>query len=567
MFGNKTGGNFLGVGLNASDVPLNVCGNWNVRREEIEHIKNELGAVNIHRRTYPGTENANQYIYYSPNNASSMPSATINVTDDSGFCPALAPVYSIFDLNATGIFTSEDVYWYMASLRTTFGNITDEMLYDIPDPTEGLKFTTSPTDLCDQLFDNETIYNLEHPTCSVATVGTKTVITVTPGERTWIRSGMELYFKSNVFTEECDLPVLTHLAIQDGATPNSFEAVFEREDDIPICEDLTLSIDTQGNVGPDYCTTQIKSLADGSDNQIYSSAYYDLINQITTKNYATYTANTFSIQAVDLTALYQEGGRKITFSAYCYDSYGQRVYMESDYNLVTQSSGVKMAYDVDAIVYDTNFGESASFDFEFADCSSGTTTELNITMTLQKINSTGQWEDANGTGEVVQSDFIPPGLSVDNIFRLKIEVVTPGSNTAEEFFVKLEMVIYEPNIILDDFSSFLAVNELNEFTFTEDLFINVDNISESTLQFSCTSCDSGECMGQSGLLDFNSFYDEATKTLSVPNNTLNPDSCYEVEVSVAYKGMVGSNLGFIGTAGAAEASYEAQLSIQDGEFR
>mmetsp|Transcript_32220 Transcript_32220/g.31637 ORF Transcript_32220/g.31637 Transcript_32220/m.31637 type:complete len:440 (+) Transcript_32220:2201-3520(+) len=312
----------------------------------------------------------------------------------------------------------------------------------------------------------------------------------------------------------------------------------------------------------------IQSLIDESGNMITTDTSINITTDIMDQNIPNYGFGVYTVGATKIASLYGEGARKIIFEGYCFDFFGQESYLESEYNLITQSSGIKMAFDVESLVYDTNFGEYAFFEFEFADCSTGATSEVNVTIITQRVNSTGDWEDVTDPALMAQGEFIPPGLSIDEIYRLKVIVSVPGAPVDDkEFFVNLEMIIPEPYVILDDFSAFLPVNEDLEYEFTDDLFINVGNLTEASLKFDCKSCDGGECMGQSGVLDFNVLFNNSNKTISVPANTLAPDSCYEIEVAVIYKGMVGINYGFVGTAGLSEKSYALQLSVQDGEFR
>ena len=612
MFGNRTGGNKHNITYDENHVPLNICGDWEERRKEMKHIMEEFGAMNIDysggmygntsggmgdmsggmgdmsggmgdmsggmNDTSGGMGDSSSNDTSTPpagsdpssnppDNSTNMDDMKFKINDSTGYCPAHVPSYSMMDLYDMGIYSIEDVYWHMGSMDATFGNVTDEMLNEMPDPLEGLEFTEKPDDLCAQLFDNNTLWMLGGPTCNVTIESGKTVISIGPGKRSYIHSEMELYFKPNVFAEGCDFPVLTHLVVEDAAIPDSLEIAFDHEDDIPICEDFALVVESQGNIGNLYCYVGIQHLIDESGNEIMSEAAANLTNQIMMENMLYYGSGVYLIGATDITALYGEGARKIGFEGYCYDFFGQESYIESEYDLITQSSGIKMAFDVESIVYDTNFGEYAFFEFEFANCATGAVTELNVTVITQKVNSTGQWEDVTDPNEMAQGSFIPPGLSINNAYRLKVIVSAPdGSVSDKEFFVEIEMVIPEPYIILDDFSSFLPVNEDLEYVFIKDLFVNVEEISEATLEFDCKSCDGGKCMGQSGVLDFNALYNESNKTISVPSGTFAPDSCYEVEVAVTYKGMTGVNYGFIGTAGLSETSYEVQLNIQDGEF-
>lgn len=266
MFGNRTSGNQHNVTYNETHVPLNICGDWNARREEMKRIQEELGAMNIDNSggmygdMSGGMENSTDGMGNTtggmgdtssndtttspptgsdpssnpPTGSGSMDDHKIPIDDDTGYCPARVPSYNMMDLYKMGIYSLEDVYWHMGSLKATFGNITDDMLNEFPDPLAGLEFTENPDNLCDQLFDNSTLWMLGGPTCTFVRENGKTIITVTPGKRSYVHSEMELYFKPNVFTEGCDFPVLTHLVVEDAPIPDSLEVAFSREDDIPI---------------------------------------------------------------------------------------------------------------------------------------------------------------------------------------------------------------------------------------------------------------------------------------------------------------------------------------------
>mmetsp|Transcript_32220 Transcript_32220/g.31638 ORF Transcript_32220/g.31638 Transcript_32220/m.31638 type:complete len:372 (+) Transcript_32220:1085-2200(+) len=279
MFGNRTSGNQHNVTYDETHVPLNICGDWGARREEMKHIKEELGAMNIDHvggmygdmsDGMQGMGNTTGGMGDSPSNGTttpptgSDPSSTpptgssnmddhkISIDDSTGYCPAHVPSYNMMDLYQMGIYSLKDVYWHMGSLQATFGNITDDMLNEFPDTLAGLEFTENPDNLCDQLFDNSTLWMLGDPTCTFARENGKTIITVTPGKWSYVHSEMELYFKPNVFTEGCEFPVLTHLVVEDAAIPDSLEVAFNREDDIPICEELSLMIESKGNIGTLY---------------------------------------------------------------------------------------------------------------------------------------------------------------------------------------------------------------------------------------------------------------------------------------------------------------------------
>ena len=494
---------------------------------------------------------------------------TYTITDMSGECPAKADSYNIDELQELYISSPEDLYWYIQSLGTNFGNITDEELSMEETPMGGLEFTTDPLDLCMVLFGEYMYYKLDSPTCTVMRTTTQTMITVTVGEKAMIESHFHAKFQPNVFVSGCDWPLLDYVQVEDGAAPETLEVMLSGDRKAPKCEDYSTFVEAYGNIGEISCLVMLEGVYDSSEAEVTTQAVQDILMELNIENEYSAIYGEFFVPATVLSSLHDEGVETMEFEAQCLDSFGQHEFDTMMVGITSRAEKIEMIDETDYILYDKNFGEFIHFMFMYPDCANGGDEYLPYTVTLEKVDPSGNWVDATGADEAIMEDFIPPGLPSTGKYRLKLAVSNSDNSVSEDFYVGLEFIFYEPEIILDDFNAFLMPGESNEYTFTDEHFINVDDTSMATLFFDCTTCDNSECLDQGGaLLDFNSFYTEANKSISIPQDTLAFEACYQIEVSVAYEGLVNSGFALILTPNnTATQLFPVNMNIREGEFR
>ena len=117
---------------------------------------------------------------------------------------------------------SASIMEYIQGLRILFGDISDKDITTYQSPTDGLIFTSSPTDFCAVLFDADTLkYIFKTPTCTLAVSGSNTVITVTLGDLAQIHKGFVVKIQPNVFVDGCDWPIMNVQKVTDENNPGS----------------------------------------------------------------------------------------------------------------------------------------------------------------------------------------------------------------------------------------------------------------------------------------------------------------------------------------------------------
>jgi len=164
--GNSSGGNSSGSnnsGANSSG------GNNNGEMSNEDSFgfdSPEWGFTEGGNGTSPGGSGTSQSGSSTPANTTRKPEDfKIKINDKDGFCPARADKYNVEDLSKMGIRSDKDIFNFIKSIGTNFGNIQDDELRATQSPLDGLKFTTMPQDLCSLLFSNNMVINtLDSPT-------------------------------------------------------------------------------------------------------------------------------------------------------------------------------------------------------------------------------------------------------------------------------------------------------------------------------------------------------------------------------------------------------------------
>jgi len=238
----------------------------------------------------------------------------IGISENDGFCPARAEAYNVEDLSKMGIYSNEDIFKFIKSIGTNFGNIQDDELRATQSPLEGLKFTTMTQDLCSLLFSDQMLLDtLDIPTCTVMTTATQTIISVTVGELARIEPDMVINFKPNVFVGGCDWPLLDKVTLTNGAAPDTLELEFNIKDQVPICEDFSLLIKSHGNIGEVSCLIELIDILDASGNQVVTADMNQTFNGIVEDNYYTAVYGEYYIESTFLSALNTGGVNTLIF--------------------------------------------------------------------------------------------------------------------------------------------------------------------------------------------------------------------------------------------------------------
>ena len=178
----------------------------------------------------------------SPSSSSQQTQSTI--AKKSTTCPNQLQRINREDLERFG-FTAIDnanIQKYIQGLGILFGDIADKDILSYQSPTNGLVFTSSPSDLWGTLFDANTLkYIFKSPTCSMAVSGSSTVITVTLGDMAQIHKGFVTKVQPNVFIDGCDWPIINVVKVTDGSNPANMNVMFTPQvQSVISCADFSI---------------------------------------------------------------------------------------------------------------------------------------------------------------------------------------------------------------------------------------------------------------------------------------------------------------------------------------
>ena len=325
----------------------------------------------------------------STSSTTTTPAPLFNeVSDTSGQCPALKEKMNNDELAKAGISSlSDGFYKYVKELGASFGDISDKDLQTTESPLAGLKFTSEPTDLCAILFDSDTLEKtFKKPTCTMTQANSKTIITVKIGEYAPIHPGFMLKVQPNVFVEGCDWPVLNVIKLTDGANPASLKIRLDDVADTAItCQNLSININTEGNVGEVDCDLKVDGLTTSAGSIVNTATATTVMTGISTENSKMGASGELKVTQDQLTSLKGENVGKIKVSGKCTDSYGQEQMVSKVVTLSDGASEVKMKNQQSTIVYDPSQSYPLVYDFEYKNCGSATST-VTYTAKLQKMS-------------------------------------------------------------------------------------------------------------------------------------------------------------------------------------
>lgn len=183
------------------------------------------------------------------------------VAKDATTCPTQKETIYKDEMKKYGLnnLDNDSIQKYIQELGVLFGDISDNDITTYKSPTDGLIFTSSPTDLCATLFDADTLkYIFKTPTCTMAVSGSSTVITVTMGDLAQIHKGFVVKIQPNVFVDGCDWPIMNVQKVTDGSAPASMNLKFNSQaQTAPSCSNLSVKIDTTGSVGSVSCNLSL----------------------------------------------------------------------------------------------------------------------------------------------------------------------------------------------------------------------------------------------------------------------------------------------------------------------
>ena len=481
-------------------------------------------------------------------------------------CPNQKDTISKDDMNMLGLASLDDasIKKYIQGLGILFGDISDKDIMTYQSPTDGLIFTSSPTDLCAVLFDADTLkYIFKTPTCTLAVSGSNTVITVTLGDLAQIHAGFVVKIQPNVFVDGCDWPIMNVQKVTDASNPGSLNVKFKSQAQSAVsCSSLSVKLDSSGSVGGVSCNISLgknqlilninfalDTIKDSSGNAITTGTALTTKTSINTSNASSNSGGEFSISSTDISTLSSSGVSKITLKGSWTDSYGQKQMVSKEITLSNGESDITMRNQPDKIVYDSSQSQDVSFLFDYKNWAS-TSTGVTSTITLQKMTGTNTWADTTSSSEMISnSKTIPKGLSTTTRYRLK--VVASAGTKSKEFYIELQSIVKQPDMQTKGIPSFLLASEAFSYTFTVNDFKNVQDLTKVSISFSWKTCSGGKCTkGDSTDLSFSSLYTDSTKTLSIPANTLAANTCYSVSITVAYSGTTNTKDITINTAAA-----------------
>lgn len=402
---------YLDVNITMSDVPINRCGNMTLSQEELKAMKEEFGNMEVEKDSTSEQVPSGSSTNGAPNQ-STMPTGPSmggtqggmtgqmggNMTSSTGMtggstnnttggtapkqddyvqkisnttqmCPAKKEKINEDELMEMGIDSVKGGFErYIKSLGTTFGNIKDEDLMNYESPTQGLKFTSAPTDLCGALFDEDTLKNFfKNPKCTLTMTDTKTMIKVEMGENAKIHSDFILKVQPNIFVDGCDWPVLNVIKLTNGANPMSLKVDFENiKDTIVVCQNVTMNIDSEGNIGELNCVFMIEGAYAQDGTKITTT---DVANLITAMNNATDTSGTSGVMKAtkeQLEKFKQANVDKLRIKGKCMDSFGQEQVISKDIKLSSGATDVTMKNEVSVIQYDPEKAYPLIFAFNYA---------------------------------------------------------------------------------------------------------------------------------------------------------------------------------------------------------
>lgn len=402
-------------------------------------------------------------------------------------CPANNDRFNIDDLRRLGIENPGQILRYIQRLGTNFGNIGDDELEMDNSPRDGLEFTTQPLSLCALLFDQYTLNRLDTPTCTLMRSATQTMIKVVVGGSAMIEPDYHVKFFPNVFVRGCDWPVLNMVPITNGPVPDSLQiSFFPRMDQAPFCTDYMLTILAEGNIGELSCRISLKGVYDTNGDLVVSQNVTDLMMNLTDLNEYIAIYGIYWIPDNSMRKLNQEGVSYLHFRGKCHDAFGQESFINKKVELVAESSEITMDWEYGAIQYDSQYGASLYLDFEYYSCANQGPAHVDYNVTIQVYNaSDDSW--ANLVGVVAENNYIPQGLSDSMVYRLHVVAFINGTDITNDFLIDIEQIQYEPFIKLDDFSTLLIASEDNDYTFSDEDFMYVANVTDAQLSFSCTT--------------------------------------------------------------------------------
>ena len=197
----------------------------------------------------------------SSTTTSTSASSAQTVSKDATTWPNQKDTISKDDLSKLGLSSIDNssIQKYIQGLGVLFGDISDQDITTYQSPTDGLIFTSSPTDLCGTLFDSDTLkYIFKTPTCTMTVSGSSTVITVTLGDLAQIHKGFVVKIQPNVFIDGCDWSIMNVQKVTDASNPGTMNLKFNSQTQTAIsCSNLSVKLDTSGSVGSVNCNLSL----------------------------------------------------------------------------------------------------------------------------------------------------------------------------------------------------------------------------------------------------------------------------------------------------------------------
>ena len=503
----------------------------------------------------------------TPNTVSSSGSNVKVITDTTGQCPAKKEQMNKDDLNKVGINSIEtDFYKHIAQIGKPFGDISDNDIQNYKSPLEGLKFVDVPTDLCGILFDKDTLEKvLDKPTCTLTYTATETVIEVKVGEKAKVQSGFVVKVQPNVFVNGCDWPILDVVKVTDATNPPATLKVkfTETKDSVVTCDELSLKVNSEGNVGNLECEMEFDSALDASGNALATTDVTSTKTDIQSKNTA--ATGEMKITGDQLTKLKNNNAAKIRVKSKCKDAFGQDQIITKDITLSNGESDIKMKNAMSAIQYDSNVDTPVAFNFDYTNCAS-TTAKLTYTTKLQKFDGTN-WVDTTTATEKMSNNVIPKGLTSTSKYRVRV-TATSSSGKTQDFDLDVTPLAKKPEVEVKNIKTYIKTDEKITHKFDTTNTANLASISDLEVRFSCTKCTGGTCQNQANTdIDMNTFYTKATQTFEIPAGTLKANECYNVVLTAIAKGETSTKSLQIKTADSSVTKALAlDFNFKEGEF-